>query len=642
MAARSSLLRRPTPGAHPARRTSSVVAALAALAPRLVRLAHHDYPDGLLMAIEAGGAPLAERLRPLLARRARGEEAAELATFARLLFARGGGYAEELAPEEAAALVASAFRFFSAPGPELRVRTRTPDYASDGWDAPVGIIETVMPDRAFIVDTIRSRLERAGVPVVALLHPIFAARRDPSGQLELLAEPEGAGTPRESFTHIAIPRSTDAAALARLEADVRDALEDVRLVTADFAAMVARAQAGAAELDGLGRGRSVQLATEATAVADFLRWLVDGAFVFLGYREYGLTTLGAATMLQLRAGSGLGLLRREERSAFREARRLDELPAWVRARLSPGRLLTVAKTIAEAPIHRRVHMDDLGVKQLDRDGRVVGERRFVGLFTSKAHAEEAAEVPLLRRTLRQILAAERVVPGSHDHKAIVAVFNALPKPELFASTPADLRDAVAAVVRGWEERLRAVLLERHGEEEGERLAARYARAFSAAYRAAVTVERAADDVVLLDAAAREGVRVVLRNEAETTTALRFYLAREPLVLSEFMPVLENLGLRVLAEDQEGVTPAGAPRQSVQTFFVQDRAARRLDPQAVGPRLTAALLALGAGRAESDGLGRLVIEAGLDWRAVACLRTYCGYATQVGLATRPAAIEIGRA
>src|SRR5438552_591571 len=81
----------------------------------------------------------------------------------------------------------------------------------------------------------------------------------------------------------------------------------------------------------------------------------------------------------------------------------------------------------------------------------------------------------------------------------------------------------------------------------------------------------------------------------------------------------------------------APRQSVQTFFVQDRAGRRLDPEAVGPRLTAALLALGAGRAESDTLNRLVVEAGLDWRAVACLRTYCGYAVQVGLATRPAAL-----
>src|SRR5207244_3478465 len=48
MAARSSLLRRPTPGARPARRTSSVVAALPALAPRLVRLARHDHPERLL------------------------------------------------------------------------------------------------------------------------------------------------------------------------------------------------------------------------------------------------------------------------------------------------------------------------------------------------------------------------------------------------------------------------------------------------------------------------------------------------------------------------------------------------------------------------------------------------------------------
>src|SRR3989475_12715470 len=107
---------------------------------------------------------------------------------------------------------------------------------------------------------------------------------------------------------------------------------------------------------------------------------------------------------------------------------------------------TLFRSIAEAPVHRRAHMDDLGVKQLARDGRVVGERRFVGLFTSRAHAEEGDGVRLLRRTLRQILAAERVVPGSHDHKAIVAVFNALPKPELFASTPADLRGEIATIL----------------------------------------------------------------------------------------------------------------------------------------------------------------------------------------------------
>src|SRR5207247_2095547 len=252
-----------------------------------------------------------------------------------------------------------------------------------------------------------------------------------------------------------------------------------------------------------------------------------------------------------------------------------------------------------------------------------------------------------------------VVPGSHDHKAIVAVFNALPKPELFASTPADLRGEIATILAGAETDDVVVTLGPRGD--GQRLVVlvvmpreRFSGEVRDRIRDLLAVRLGGtlldDQLVLLEGgravlhfafapgAAPPPAEDELRNEAETTTALRFYLAREPLVLSEFMPVLENLGLRVLAEDQEGVTPAGAPRQSVQTFFVQDRAARRLDPQAVGPRLTAALLALGAGRAESDGLGRLVIEAGLDWRAGACLRTYCGHATQVGLATRPAAID----
>src|SRR5439155_914672 len=200
--------------------------------PRLPRrgAARDRARGGVLVAIEAGGAPLAERLRPLLARRARGEEAAELATFARLLFARGGAYAEELAPEEAAALVASAFRFLSAPGPELRVRALTPDYASEGWDAPVSIIETVMPDRAFIVDTIRLRLERAGVPLMALLHPIFAARRGhhapaPRWQRARAPPPRGAlGLPRRPPP----PRAAGVGAGAALPGPAPDRRQDDR------------------------------------------------------------------------------------------------------------------------------------------------------------------------------------------------------------------------------------------------------------------------------------------------------------------------------------------------------------------------------------------------------------------------------
>jgi len=219
------------------------------------------------MAIEAHGEggrlPVAERLRGLLARRARGIEGTELGVFARVLLARGGGYVDALADEEAAALVGSAFRFFAAPGPDVRVRALTPTYASDGWDAPVSVIETVMPDRAFIVDTIRCRLDAEHVAVETLLHPIFAARRDPDGRLVFIAGPEG-GAPRESFTHVAVPRATDAALLARLEEVIRASLADVRLVTDDFAPMVARAQAVAGELEAIARGGAGPIAVEAT------------------------------------------------------------------------------------------------------------------------------------------------------------------------------------------------------------------------------------------------------------------------------------------------------------------------------------------------------------------------------------------
>ena len=91
-----------------------------------------------------GGDPpaVAERLRALLSRRTTGPEAAQLAVFARLLLRRGGGYLDELPDDEVAAMVASAFRFYAAPGPELRVRVLTPSYGDEGWDAPVSIIET--------------------------------------------------------------------------------------------------------------------------------------------------------------------------------------------------------------------------------------------------------------------------------------------------------------------------------------------------------------------------------------------------------------------------------------------------------------------------------------------------------------------
>jgi glutamate dehydrogenase len=666
---------------------------------------------------------IAERLRALLERRT--SDAAEsqaLAVFTQRLFARGAGYIEQLADEEVAALVWSAFRFYAGPGPELRVRAITPTYVTEGWDAPVTVIETAMPDRPFIVDTIREALLAEGVEIRTFLHPLYAARRDPSERLESLSPPS-TDSHNESFTHIAVERETDPTRLEHLAQVVQARLEDVRVVTDDFPLMVARARAAAADLE-----RSRGAGAEAAAVADLLRWLADGGFVFLGYRIYDVT--GPDGGLVLRPGSGLGLLRDEQRSALARATALAELPPRVRAWLAGPDVLVAAKTKALSPVHRRVHMDDIGVKEQAANGRVIGERRFLGLFTSKAYAEEAAEIPLLRRTLERILAAEQVLPGGHDHREIVATFNSLPKSELFAGTAEDIRaeirtivaavraddvavavqpqvdrvsvlvvmpaerfsgeararitdllreqiggmlleeslyvgdgeptrlhytfaaasdpldeariaavrDAVRGMLRTWEEGVADALRERLGTADGDRLVARWAAAFPGDYRATAPVARAVEDILALETATREQrPQVALTTDGSGVPSLRLHTPGQPIALADLLPVLEHLGLRPLAEDQVVVRPRDGSTAVVQTFAVEDRHGKPLDA-AVGPRLVDAFHAVRAGWADDDVLGRLVIDAGLDWRAVACLRTYAAWGVQAGLGTRTALLD----
>jgi hypothetical protein len=239
-----------------------------------------------------------------------------------------------------------------------------------------------------------------------LLHPIFAARRDPSGRLELLAAPEG-GPPRESFTHVAVPRTTDPAVLKRLEEAVRAALADVQLVTDDFAAAIARAQAIAAESAWPRRRRP---AGTTRPRSRFLRWLVDGGFGSSA-RAIPAAEVGDASLLQLRPAAGSGSF------AARSARLPGGTPTRRAARLGArwlvgGRLLTVAKTLAEAPVHRRAAMEDVVVKQLDAEGRVTGRG------ARPLHLEGACEEAGRSRSSGVLCRSSppSTSSGSHDHR----------------------------------------------------------------------------------------------------------------------------------------------------------------------------------------------------------------------------------
>ena len=661
-------------------------------------------------------------------RAAFGREGEALGRFSAALFSKeGADYLARLGDDEAVALAASAYRFIADAGPLPRVRVFTPSFAVDGWEAHATVVQTVMPDRPFIVDTLREVFRSENLEVRYLLHPLVGAVRtgdDAPGALRDVRPLEDAPA-RESFVH-AVLEPLPPERTAALEAEVRERLADVLLVTGDFAAMTTRAETVARDLETYADRTSTP--DEIREAQDFLRWLVHGGFVFLGARSLSFVEAGGDTMVQVDPESGLGLLRKTERSHYAAPTPLAAVPEAVRGRLVGGPLLIVARTSAYAPVHGHVRMDYVGVKRLDAHGAVRGEHRFLGLFTSKAYAEESADIPILRRTLAQILDLERIVHGSYDHKEIVAIFNSLPKTEVFTATVEelradirtiralqrthdvhvsirpeslergvavmvimprdkfsgairvriqealaarfegqvldyhlalgegeqarlhfflsapkarvqavrwdDLRHEIAELARGWDDRFAERLIALRGPERGRELAERYNRSFTEEYKAGTEIAAAVNDVRHLEALrAGAASRLDVSNPiggAARFTAVRLYL-REPIVLSDVMPVLEDLGLRVFAEDSVTVPALDDGAAHLHTFLVQDAAGARLDVRRDGERLMAALNAVRAGSSESDALNHLVLAAMLSWEQVDLLRTYCNYAFQIGVA-----------
>ena len=300
------------------------------------------------------------------------------------------------------------------------------------------MLETNTEDLPFLVDSVTGALHTSDLKIMRLLHPIVGLERDDAGRIVRVLHPREA-TMRESVMHFELDRRLDDAQLDELASSVRSVLGDVRRAVLDFPAMADRGRR-MVQLASAGAARYADDEVDETVA--FLEWLLQDHFIFLGFREYRIEedTLGVVP------GSGLGILADEASSAYARPRPLADLPDEVRERALEGDLLIVSKTNRLSTVHRRTRMDYVGVRKIGPDGRVTGEARMLGLFTSKAYAEPASQTPLLNRKLRQILRHEDLIEGSHDYKTAVALFDSFPKDELFSARTDDLRRAVVALL----------------------------------------------------------------------------------------------------------------------------------------------------------------------------------------------------
>ncbi|MGW3864854.1 NAD-glutamate dehydrogenase domain-containing protein, partial [Streptomyces sp. NPDC005047] len=331
------------------------------------------------------------------------------------------------------------------------VRVHTPTVEENGWTCSHSVVEVVTDDMPFLVDSVTNELTRQGRGIHVVVHPQIVVRRDVAGKLvEVLDGRPTADLPHdahvESWIHVEFDRETDRGDLKQITADLLRVLNDVRETVEDWGKMRDAAVRIAEGLPAEHTPGDLP-AREVEEARELLRWLADDHFTFLGYREYELREDDSLAAV---AGTGLGILRSDPHHETDESHPVspsfERLPADARAKAREHRLLVLTKANSRATVHRPSYLDYVGVKKFDENGDVVGERRFLGLFSSAAYTESVRRVPVVRRKVEEVLERAGFSPNSHDGRDLLQILETYPRDEMFQMPVEELEPIVTSVL----------------------------------------------------------------------------------------------------------------------------------------------------------------------------------------------------
>ena len=611
------------------------------------------------------------------------------------------------------------------------------------------VVDIVTDDMPFLVDSVTMELNRHQADINLIVHPRLVVYRDVTGALHGVSGSLNGARPApgeitESWIHVEIASLGDRVPLPDLETALRRVLDDVRVTVEDQPKMTAAAASLAVSVAGEdagvplpGRAGPPSPDSADTEAGELLAWLADGHFIFLGYREYDLVPGDDGEALRAVPGTGLGFLRHDRQRSESFA----ALPADIRAKARDPHRLVLARGNSRSTVYRNKYLDSVSVKKLGRDGRVIGEWRFLGLYTYAAYTESIARIPVLRRKLADVLAAAGDTPDSHDGNDLIEILENYPREELFQISTSQLTEIAAAVlrlrerkqtrlflrrdaygrymscliylprdryttavrlhvqeilrtalhgasvdysamvgesalarlhvvvraergrpvpavdaaalerrivaaVRSWDEDLAEEALRTLGEQRARLVLDQFAAAIPDTYKTEVTAADAVGDLsrILLLRESGDSFAVQLREDDSPGSGhwrLRVYRSESPIILSDVLPQLQHMGVKVADEHPyEFGAGAGAARPEAGSrtgpFWIYDFGLRaetpawRQRPRGDGKeQFEQALCALWRGEIEDDGFNALVLDAGLAWRDIVVLRAYARYLRQAG-------------
>ncbi len=606
---------------------------------------------------------------------------------------------------------------------EPQIKIYSPVY--DKGDSRKTVIDFVGDDMAFLVDSIAAEVNKNNLLIGILIHPILYPIYDKKGELQDITSTQKSGAMRQSHIHIQINQKLSPEAMQTLEKGLYDALKDVFVANQDWLTMREKLKFAAHEL---AHAKTRRPADEVIEYCGFLEYLYNNNFTLLGYREYQFVEGKDGIKSRTVKGAGLGLLREDVSPAYISEseeglpRNLQEL----RRSLPP---VSISKTNRLATVHRRVPMDCVAVKMFDGKGKVVGEKLFLGLFTSVTYSRSVSDVPYLRNKVEEVILKSGYLEGSHNRKALRHILEKYPRDELFqietdellticqdiirlqerqrialflrvdpfgryisclVYVPRDrfgttLRKAMEAILeqetqgkcvnfytslddsvfarvmyvlnisqknppkikpkrleamlreagQTWPEKLSVALAEAYKDDaRNTTLMDMYSEAFPVGYTTNYLAKHAVFDIEKIDCVLQKN-RMVLDfyrpGEMDPKNVrLKLYNIASPVTLSDVLPILENMGLRSIAELPFEIEPKGFDKSIwIHDFLLEASEAREpIIIEDVKQNFEKSFAKIWYGEVENDTLNKLVISAGTNWHEITILRTYTRYMRQL--------------
>jgi len=333
-------------------------------------------------------------------------------------------------------------RLDSYPGGEPSIELFNPRLDEDEWVSKHTVAAVIQPNMPFLMDSVRMEFNRRNISVHTVHNVIVKVARDSKGQLIELASHNQAlankgDVSKFGLIHVEVSKTTDIEHITSIQNSLSAVLDDVATVVDGFDSMRSLAQAACDDLKAVSKGGE-----EVSEGIAFVEWMVSNNFTFLGATKFDYSS-SAGFVEDVSARGGLFVEKRDPVASVE----LAESNEGVRQFIESDNVILFSKASVRSTIHRNAYSDYVTVKRLNKKGEMIGEYRFLGLFTAAAYSLPVATVPVIRKKAEWIVSHSGLDMEGHDGKALQRLIEIHPRDELFQSTKEELHDILVGVMQ---------------------------------------------------------------------------------------------------------------------------------------------------------------------------------------------------